>query len=221
MLAALSHVHKRFTMGSHQLEVLKDVSFAVDAGDSVAIMGSSGSGKSTLLHILGGLEKPSAGEVRFEDLLLSSLDDRALSRVRNSKIGFVFQAFHLIPRLSVLENVEVPLLYTRLSPRETRQRALSAIESVGLEERLYHKPTELSGGERQRVAIARALVNDPALILADEPTGNLDTKTGREIIEIFQSLHASGKAVVLVTHNHEVAARALRQVVIEDGRIHE
>jgi putative ABC transport system ATP-binding protein len=221
MLAMLSHVHKHFTMGSYQIEVLKDVSFAIEAGDSVAIMGPSGSGKSTLLHILGGLERPSTGDVRFADLLLSSLDDRALSHVRNSKIGFVFQAFHLIPRLSVLENVEVPLLYTRLPAREARQRALAAIESVGLEERVQHKPTELSGGERQRVAIARALVNEPALILADEPTGNLDTKTGREIMEIFQRLHASSKAVVLVTHNHEVAAFAHRRVVIEDGRIHE
>lgn len=221
MLASLSHVWKRFWMGSHQLEVLKDVSLSVAPGDSIAIMGPSGSGKSTLLHILGGLEKPSAGEVRFADCSLSRLDDRALSQVRNTKFGFVFQAFHLIPRLSVLENVEVPLLYTRLSMQEARDRALFAIKLVGLNERLLHKPTELSGGERQRVAIARALVNDPVLILADEPTGNLDSQTGRDILEIFQHLYAAGKTIVVVTHNHEVAAFARRQVVIEDGRIRE
>lgn len=219
MLATLSHIHKHYTMGSHRLEVLKDVSLALALGESLAIQGPSGSGKSTLLHILGCLEKPSAGEVRFDNLLLSSLDDHALSRLRNSQIGFVFQAFHLIPRLSVLENVEVPLLYTRLPARDARQRAIQAIESVGLAERQQHRPTELSGGERQRVAIARALVNNPALILADEPTGNLDMKTGREIMEIFQRLHANGKAVVIVTHNPEVAAFAQRQMVLEDGRV--
>ncbi|MGH7963809.1 MAG: ABC transporter ATP-binding protein [Candidatus Binatia bacterium] len=219
MLAALSHIHKHYTMGSHRLEVLKDVSLILESGESLAIQGPSGSGKSTLLHILGCLEKPSAGEVRLDNLLLSSLDDAALSRLRNSQIGFVFQAFHLIPRLSVLENVEVPLLYTRLVAREARRRAIQAIESVGLAGRMQHRPTELSGGERQRVAIARALVNNPALILADEPTGNLDMKTGREIMEIFQRLHADGKAVVVVTHNPEIAAFARRQMVLEDGRV--
>jgi len=219
MLAALSHIHKHYTMGSSRLEVLKDVSLTLQAGESLAIQGPSGSGKSTLLHILGCLEKPSAGEVRFDNILLSALDDHALSRLRNNQIGFVFQAFHLIPRLSVLENVEVPLLYTRLPAREARQRAVQAIESVGLAGRKRHRPTELSGGERQRVAIARALVNNPALVLADEPTGNLDTKTGREIMEIFQHLHASGKAVVIVTHNPEVAAFADRQMILEDGRV--
>lgn len=219
MLAVLSHIHKHYTMGSHRLEVLKDVSLAIEPGEFLAIMGPSGSGKSTLLHILGCLERPSAGEVRFQNLLISTLDDPALSRLRNRKIGFVFQAFHLIPRLSVLGNVEVPLLYSRLSVKEARQRALSAIESVGLGERLQHGPSELSGGERQRVAIARALVNDPILILADEPTGNLDARTGREVMEIFLRLNADGKTIVVVTHNHEVAAFTRRRVVLEDGRI--
>lgn len=217
MLAELSHVYKYYTMGSARLTVLKDINLTVESNDFVTIKGPSGSGKSTLLHILGCLERPSAGEVRFDNYLLSSLEDRALSRVRNSRIGFVFQAFHLIPRLSVLENVEVPLLYARLPAKEARQQACHAIESVGLAERWHHRPTELSGGERQRAAIARALVNDPALVLADEPTGNLDVKTGREIMMIFQRLHASGKAVVVVTHNPEVAAVACRQVVLEDG----
>jgi putative ABC transport system ATP-binding protein len=220
MRAVLSHISKRFTLGSESLEVLKDVSLTIESGESLAVMGPSGSGKSTLLHILGCLERPSAGEVCFDNLLLSSLEDRILSQVRNRTIGFVFQAFHLIPRLSVLENVEVPLLYTRLSAKEARQRALQAIASVGLKERIQHRPTELSGGERQRAAIARALVNHPALLLADEPTGNLDARTGREIMEIFTRLHAEGKTVVVVTHNQEVAAFAQRQVELEDGRIY-
>jgi putative ABC transport system ATP-binding protein len=221
VLAELAHIRKHYMMGGDRLEVLKGVSLAVEAGDFLAIMGPSGSGKSTLLHILGCLDRPSTGRVCFQHTDVSSLDDRALSRIRNRQIGFVLQAFHLIPRLSVLDNVEVPLLYTRVSVKEARERALRAIASVGLADRIQHGPTELSGGERQRVAIARALVNDPVLILADEPTGNLDAKTGREIMKIFRHLHEQGKTIVVVTHNREVADFASTQILLEDGRIAE
>ncbi len=219
MLAELVHVDKLYRVGGRFLHVLKDVSFAIEAAEFVAVMGPSGAGKSTLLHILGCLERPSTGEVHFESRALSSLHDPALSRLRNRRIGFVFQAFHLIPRLSVLENVEVPLLYTGCSVAESRARAAAMIEAVGLKDRWRHAPTELSGGERQRVAIARALVNDPALLLADEPTGNLDAATGREILELLAALNDAGKTVVVVTHNTEVSAFARRKVVLEDGRI--
>lgn len=218
-LAALDRVSKHYQMGSHHLEVLKDVSLTVTTNDFLAIMGPSGSGKSTLLHILGCLDKASAGTVRFQHHDIAELDDVALSHIRNRQIGFVLQAFHLIPRLTVLENVEVPLLYTRLSAAETRARAVQAIAAVGLTDRMRHGPTELSGGERQRVAIARALVNDPVLLLADEPTGNLDTKTGQEIMTIFRRLHQAGKTIVVVTHNREVAAFANQEVILADGRI--
>lgn len=219
MQAELSHIHKHYTMGAHRLEVLRDISLTIESGEFLAIMGPSGSGKSTLLHILGCLERPAAGEVRFDHRSLATLDDRALSQTRNTRIGFVFQAFHLIPRLTVVENVAVPLLYTRLSTAEARERAQRAVASVGLEDRRQHRPTELSGGERQRVAIARAVVNDPLLILADEPTGNLDAKTGHEIMQIFQRFHRQGKAVVVVTHNPDVAALADRRVILQDGRL--
>lgn len=219
MLATLLHVHKHYTMGTHRLEVLRDVSIEIQTGEFLAVTGPSGSGKSTILHILGCLERPSAGEVLFQGRPVSSLDDRSLSRLRNQQLGFVFQAFHLIPRLSVMENVEVPLLYTGLGSLEARQRALREIAAVGLKGRMNHAPSELSGGERQRVAIARALVNDPGLILADEPTGNLDVRTGREIMEIFCSLNQMGKTVVVVTHNRDVASYASRELVLEDGKL--
>lgn len=216
-LAALHRVHKSYRVGAEPLEVLKGVSLAVGEGEFVAIMGPSGAGKSTLLHILAGLERPTQGDVRFGDVSLGGLDDRSLARLRNREVGFVFQAFHLIPRLSVLENVEVPLLYARLPLAESRRRALEAIESVGLAARRLHAPAELSGGERQRAAIARALVNDPALILADEPTGNLDAKTGNEVMEILARLNDQRKAIVVVTHNDAVSAFARRKLSLEDG----
>jgi putative ABC transport system ATP-binding protein len=218
-LAELDRVSKRYAVGPQWLEVLREVSLRIAPGDFLAVMGPSGAGKSTLLHVLGCLERPSSGNVRLEGLAVEALDDRTLSRLRNTRVGFVFQAFHLIPRLTVLENVEVPLLYARVPAAESRRRARDVVASVGLAERAHHAPAELSGGERQRAAIARALVNDPALILADEPTGNLDARTGGEIMELLSRLNGEGRAVVVVTHNDGVAASARRTVRMRDGRI--
>ena len=218
-LAEVADVRKHYRVGSQPLEVLKGVSLRVAPGDFLAIMGPSGAGKSTLLHILGFLERPSSGEVSFRGRSAVALDDREMSMLRNTAIGFVFQAFHLIPRLTVRENVEVPLLYGRVPLDESRERAERAIRSVGLAARAHHLPSELAGGERQRVAIARALVNEPSLVLADEPTGNLDAKTGQEIMELLASVNAAGRAVVVVTHNSHVAAFARARRVLEDGQI--
>ena len=206
-------------MGTSTVHALRGVDFQVRAREFLAVMGPSGSGKSTLLHLLGCLDRPDQGEVRVDGIATAELDDRALSRLRNRRLGFVFQSFHLIPRLTVLENVAVPLLYQRVPAREADERAWEAVRMVGLEERATHLPSQLSGGERQRVAIARALVNDPALVLADEPTGNLDSRTGREIMRTLQALHERGRTLVVVTHNADVATYATRVVVIEDGRI--
>jgi len=219
VLAKLSHVHRRYGAGPAVTEVLKGVTLAIEAGQFLAIMGPSGSGKSTLLHILGCLDRPTSGTVTIDGVDVSHLDDATLSSIRNRRIGFVFQAFHLIPRLSVLDNIAVPLLYARVLESEARARALEAARAVGLAHRGHHVPAELSGGECQRVAIARALINDPALILADEPTGNLDSATGGEVLEVLRGLHARGKAIVSVTHNQQVAAHAERIIVLEDGRI--
>jgi putative ABC transport system ATP-binding protein len=218
-LAEVVDIRRRYRVGSDPLEVLKGVSLRIEAGDFTAIMGPSGAGKSTLLHILGFLERPTSGEVRFRSRSAVGLDDRELSKLRSAEIGFVFQAFHLIPRLTVRENVEVPLLYRRISLEESRERAERAIRDVGLTARAHHLPSELSGGERQRVAIARALVNDPSLILADEPTGNLDAKTGHDIMELLASVNAVGRAIVVVTHNSQVAAFARKRWMLEDGQI--
>ncbi len=201
------------------MHALRGVSFAVQPGEFVAVTGPSGSGKSTLLHLLGCLDQPSSGDVRIDGTSTRDLDDVQLSAVRNRSIGFVFQSFHLIPRLSVAENVAVPLLYRGISRREELVRAGRAAESVGLGHRLGHLPSELSGGERQRTAIARALVNDPALLLADEPTGNLDSATGREVMDILRGLNREGRTLVVVTHNPDVATYAGRAISIEDGRV--
>jgi putative ABC transport system ATP-binding protein len=198
---------------------LDGVNLSVRQGEAVAIMGPSGSGKSTLLALLGCLDRPSRGEYRLDGVLVSSLGDAALSRVRNSHIGFVFQAFHLIPQLSVAENVATPLLYAGVGEEEGRHRALASLERVGLLGRADHRPSELSGGEAQRAAIARALVTEPRLILADEPTGNLDSVTGEEIARLLEGLHREGRTFVLVTHNDALAARAKRVVRLRDGRI--
>jgi putative ABC transport system ATP-binding protein len=198
---------------------LDDVTLRVREGEAVAIMGPSGSGKSTLLALLGCLDRPSRGEYRLDGTLVSSLDDTALSRVRNRRIGFVFQAFHLIPQLTVVENVVTPLLYAGVAEEDGRRRALASLERVGLLERADHRPSELSGGEAQRAAIARALVTEPRLILADEPTGNLDSATGEEIARLLEALHREGRTFVLVTHNDALAERAERLVLLRDGRI--
>lgn len=206
-------------MGGETVHALRGVSFAVEDGKFVAVTGPSGSGKSTLLHLLGCLDQPSTGDVRIAGTSTRELDDVRLSAVRNRRIGFVFQSFHLIPRLSVAENVAVPLLYRGIGRREELVRATRAAESVGLGHRLGHLPSELSGGERQRTAIARALVNDPALLLADEPTGNLDSNTGREVMDILRALNREGRTLIVVTHNPQVAAYAGRVISIEDGRV--
>ena len=218
-LLSAEHLSKIYTSGEQPLYALNDLSLAVVEGEFTAIMGTSGSGKSTLMNILGALDRPTTGEYWLDGELVSTMSDARLSGLRNRKIGFVFQSFNLLPRLSALENVEVPLIYARVSARERRARATEALTQVGLGERLTHRPTQLSGGQQQRVAIARALVTRPRLLLADEPTGALDSDTTRQILALLDTLHASGLTVLLVTHEPDVAARARRVVLVRDGRI--
>jgi putative ABC transport system ATP-binding protein len=203
-----------------EVHALRGVSFRVDRGDYVAIVGTSGSGKSTLLNLLGALDRPSAGHVRYAGRDVLDLSDAELAELRNRRIGFVFQSFHLLPRLTALDNVILPLVYRPGSPRSRRALAVDALEAVGLADRMDHRPTELSGGQQQRVAIARALVTDPDLILADEPTGNLDTVTGEDIMALLERLQADhGTALVVITHEAEIARRSHRRIVLRDGRI--
>jgi putative ABC transport system ATP-binding protein len=218
-VVSLRGVARVYRRGRAEVEALRDVSLDIGEGEKVAIMGPSGSGKTTLLSILGCLDRPTRGEHLFEGRSVSSLDDDTLSRLRNRAIGFVFQSFHLLPHLSVAENVETPLQYGDRPTREWRPRALEALARVGLAGRAEHRPSELSGGEAQRAAIARALVVAPRLLLADEPTGNLDTATGDEIAGLLDELHAQGSTIVLVTHNQALARRAGRVVNLRDGRI--
>ncbi len=218
MLIELRNIYKTYQMGIMQVEALCNVSLDVAEGELTAIMGPSGSGKSTLMNILGCLDRPTSGEYTLNGQRIANLDDDALAEIRNHTIGFVFQSYNLLPRTTAIENVEVPLIYAGV--RNRRERAMEALESVGLADRAHHKPSELSGGEQQRVAIARALVNQPSLILADEPTGNLDSKTGLEIIGIFQRLNLErGITVLYVTHDPETAVYTRRIVHIRDGRI--
>ncbi len=218
-LAALRGVARVYPRGASAVVALDGVSLEVGAGEKLAIMGPSGSGKSTLLSILGCLDRPTRGEYLFEGRAVEGLSDDELSRLRNRAIGFVFQSFHLIPQLTVAENVETPLLYEGAPPAQWRARAEAALAAVGLSHRADHRPAELSGGEAQRAAIARALVTSPRLLLADEPTGNLDSATGEEIARLLDELHAGGCTVVLVTHNESLARRAERVVRLRDGRI--
>ncbi len=204
-------------MGTAEVRALDGVSLDIGAGEFLAIMGASGSGKSTLMHLLGCLDRPTRGTYRFLGQTVSGMSDRQLARIRNRSIGFVFQTFNLISRMSAWENVAVPLFYARQTV--IKPRALEALDRVGLADRVNHQPNELSGGERQRVAIARSIVNQPRLILADEPTGNLDTKTGEQIMQIFHELHAGGTTIVVVTHEREIAQQALRIVAMRDGKI--
>jgi putative ABC transport system ATP-binding protein len=206
-------------MGSERILALRGVTLEIRRNEYVAIMGPSGSGKSTMMNVLGCLDTPSAGEYWLNGEEVSRLTDDALARVRNREIGFVFQTFNLLPRATALHNVELPLVYAGVRARERRERAASALERVGLGERMHHRPNELSGGQRQRVAIARALVNQPSILLADEPTGNLDSVTSDEIMEVFTALHAGGQTVIMVTHEPDIAARAQRVVVLRDGRV--
>ena len=208
---------KTYDMGATQVHALRGLSLDIDVNEYVAIMGPSGSGKSTLLNILGCLDVSTSGQYELNGQQVSEMDDDALAHIRNREIGFVFQTFNLLPRSDALDNVELPLVYSSVSPAERRERAKNALEAVGLAERMHHRPNELSGGQRQRVAIARALVNDPAIILADEPTGALDTRTGKEIMELFHHLHAQGNTIILVTHEEEIACYSHRIVRFRDG----
>lgn len=220
MLQAVD-IKKSYQMGKTELEVLHGVSLEIKEGEFVCIMGPSGSGKSTLMHIIGCLDRPTLGRFFLDDKEIGRLDDRMLAEIRNRKIGFVFQQFNLLPRATALRNVELPLIYGGVGLKERIERAKLALEKVGLGDRLHHRPQELSGGETQRVAIARALVNNPSFILADEPTGNLDTKTGDVILELFQKLNKEGHTIVMVTHERYVTNHSGRIIHLKDGLIEE
>lgn len=212
-------IKRVFQMGEIEVHALRGVSFTIPEGEMTAIMGTSGSGKSTLMHIMGCLDKPSSGQIKLGGTDVNTYSDNALAEIRNKKIGFVFQSFNLLPRLNVLENVEVPLQYLGFSRAKRRQIAKEALESVGLSQRLKHLPSEISGGQKQRVAIARALVTNPTIILADEPTGNLDSTTGDEIMAMLENLHQKGHTIILVTHSQEIANYAERIIHLKDGLI--
>ena len=219
MLISIQHLNKTYIMGAEKVEALKTVSLDIAKNEYVALMGPSGSGKSTLMNLLGCLDSPTQGEYWLNGIEVSTMDDSELAEVRNKQIGFVFQTFNLMPRLSALENVALPLVYAGIGKEERLEKARKVLESVGLGDRIMHKPNELSGGQRQRVAVARALVNDPAIILADEPTGNLDTKTSHEIMALFEQIHRAGNTVILVTHEADIAQHAHRIVRLRDGLV--
>jgi putative ABC transport system ATP-binding protein len=220
-MIVLKNVTKDYPMGEVVFRALRGVDLEIDEREFVAISGPSGSGKSTLLHLIGALHRPTSGQVLLDGDDLGTLSRERLAQIRNRKIGFIFQRFYLLPRATALQNVELPMKYAGLPAKERRARARECLEKVGLLDHAHHEPTQLSGGESQRVAIARSLVNNPRLLLGDEPTGNLDSKTTEEIIEIFISLHEEGRTVVLVTHEREIASRAKRGIVLRDGRIEE
>ena len=219
MLISIRDLNKTYIMGLEKVEALQKVSLEIEKNEYVALMGPSGSGKSTLMNLLGCLDSPTQGEYWLNGIEVSTMDDGELAEVRNRQIGFVFQTFNLLPRLSALENVALPLVYAGMGKEERLEKARAVLESVGLGDRVTHKPNELSGGQRQRVAVARALVNDPAIILADEPTGNLDSKTSYEIMGLFEQIHLAGNTVILVTHEHDIALHAHRIVRMRDGLI--
>lgn len=212
-------LNKYYVNGEMKLHALKNINFEIGKGEYVAIMGSSGSGKSTMMNILGCLDREFEGEYTLDDIKISQIDEKDISKIRNLKIGFVFQAFNLLPKLTALQNVELPLVYAGVHKNEREKRAKEMLEKVGLGERIHHKPNELSGGQKQRVAIARALVNNPAIILADEPTGNLDSVSEKEIIELFTELNSQGKTIIIVSHEPEVAQYVRRILLFKDGEI--
>lgn len=218
-LVELRDITKVYHLGGEEIRALDGVSLDIESGELISIIGPSGSGKSTLMHILGCLDIPSSGTMRLDSVDVQNASQKQLARIRGEKIGFVFQSFNLLPKLSVLKNVELPLIYRGLSAKERRLRALDALERVQLSDRFRHRPSQLSGGQQQRVAIARALVNDPRIIFADEPTGNLDSHTGEAILNLFMELHREGRTIALVTHDPEIAAITPRRIEIRDGRI--
>ncbi len=218
-LIELRDVVKRYRIGEQEIVALDHIDLTIDEGEFAAIIGPSGSGKSTLMHLLGCLDTATSGTVIIDGIDVSRANSNQLSQMRNRKIGFVFQAFNLLSKFNVLQNVELPMVYANVTAQERRQRALEAIERVGLQERLYNNPLQLSGGQCQRVAIARALVNHPKIVFADEPTGNLDSATGESILQLFRELSAQGRTIVLVTHDNDIAGRTERRIEIRDGRI--
>lgn len=215
----IEHIAKVYQVGTEEVHALRDVSIRIDKNEYVAIMGPSGSGKSTLMNVLGCLDTPSSGKYDFNNQNVSEMNDNQLAKIRNKEIGFVFQTFNLLPRSDALHNVELPLIYAGVATSDRRARAKQALIDVGLENRMHHKPNELSGGQRQRVAIARALVTNPSIILADEPTGNLDSKTGEEIMMLFNEIHDKGNTIILVTHEEYIAEHAARIVRLKDGLV--
>jgi len=220
-LVELRNVSKIYHLGGEEIRALDDVSLDVEAGEFISIIGPSGSGKSTLMHILGCLDTPSKGTITLDGVMIQDASSRQLASMRNRKIGFVFQFFNLLPKLNVLQNVELPMIYSGVPGRERRQRAMAALEAVDMANRAKHRPSQLSGGQQQRAAIARALVNDPRIVFADEPTGNLDSHTGDAILKLFQKLSTEGRTIVLVTHDPEIAAVTPRRIEIRDGKIAE
>ncbi|MBG9767541.1 ABC transporter ATP-binding protein [Bacillus vallismortis] len=218
-MLTLNNISKSYKLGKEEVPILKHINLTVQAGEFLAIMGPSGSGKSTLMNIIGCLDRPTSGTYTLDQIDILKGKDGALAEIRNESIGFVFQTFHLLPRLTALQNVELPMIYNKVKKKDRRQRAYEALEKVGLKNRVSYKPPKLSGGQKQRVAIARALVNQPRFILADEPTGALDTKSSEQILALFSELHREGKTIIMITHDPDVAKKADRTVFIRDGEL--